>query len=112
MATKLAEDRRRRVGGEGDTALGVEAVERLDEAEARDLDQVLERLAAAAVARSEPPDERHEAARELLADDGIAGAREPIEEVVLLRHLLRRPGNRAGGCCWIDCGQVEPLPPP
>ena len=43
---QLAENRRRRVGGEPQAAVGIEAVDGLDEAEHGDLDQVVGRLAA------------------------------------------------------------------
>ena len=49
VALELAEDRRHGVGGEGDPAVGVVAVDRLDEAEVRDLAEVVERLAGVAV---------------------------------------------------------------
>ena len=46
VAFDLAHDRRGRVGRELDAARGVEAIDRLDQTERSDLDQVLERLAA------------------------------------------------------------------
>ena len=70
VAAKLAEDRRRRVGDEAVAALGVEAVERLDQAEARDLDQVLELLGGAAVAKREGARQGQEAPDQLLLKRG------------------------------------------
>ena len=53
VPAKLAENGRRRVGDERGAALGVEAVECLDEAQARDLNQVLELLGGAPIAKRE-----------------------------------------------------------
>ena len=73
VAFELAEDRRRGEGGEGDAALGVEAVDRVDQAEAGDLEEVVEGLAGAAVAQRQPLGERQVAAHQLLADRRVAG---------------------------------------
>src|SRR5215208_3717579 len=91
MTLELAEDRRHRVAGECDPAVGIEAVERLDEPEARDLDEVVQRLAVAAVARGEAPREGHEAARELLAHDGVLVLGVATQQRALVRELLVRP---------------------
>src|SRR3954471_3353280 len=50
VALELADDRRDRVRGELAAALGVEALDGAQQADARDLDEVVERLGAAAVA--------------------------------------------------------------
>src|ERR1700694_5916624 len=42
----LADDRRRRIGGELDSALEIEAVDRFEQTDRADLDEVVERLAA------------------------------------------------------------------
>ena len=88
VALELAEDRGDGEGREGGAALGVEAVDRLDQADARDLDQVVERLGAARVPGREPPRERHEALDQLLADGrrGILGV--AAQQRPLVRELL------------------------
>jgi hypothetical protein len=70
VALELAEDRRDGERGEGGLALGVEAVDRLEQAERRHLDEVVERLAAALVASRELAGEGQEA-----LDEGLAGRR-------------------------------------
>ena len=72
VALELAEDRRDGVAREGDVALGVEAVDRLDQAERRDLDEVLQRLLGALVATRELAGERQEALDQRLARRRIA----------------------------------------
>src|SRR5262249_28790854 len=54
-----AYDVRRRVGRQLDAAVEVEAVDRLDQADGADLDEVVELLAAVGVAPGERADERH-----------------------------------------------------
>ena len=71
----LADDRRGRVGGELDAALDVEAVDRLDQADGADLDEVVERLAPAGEPPGEVLDERQVEADQLLA--GLTGHRGP-----------------------------------
>ena len=53
VPTKLSQDRRRGVGDEARAATFVEAVERLDETEAGDLEQILELLGRPPVAQRE-----------------------------------------------------------
>ena len=72
VALDLAEDRRHGVAGERDLAVEVEAVDRLDEAERRDLEEVVERLLGALVAARELAGERQEALDEQRA---VAGSR-------------------------------------
>jgi hypothetical protein len=96
VALELAEDRRHRVARERVAALHVVAVDRLDQAERRDLDQVVERLVAALVAAGELPGERHEAAAELVACAQVAEfVVEPEKSPVLgeprVRRFLRGP---------------------
>ena len=93
VAAQLAEDRRPGEGRERDAALGVEALERRDEAEAGDLDQVLARLDPAAVAHREAAGEGQEAADELLAGVLVAGAGVAFEQL----GFHRRARCRAAG---------------
>ena len=67
MALDLAEHGRHREGGERDPPVGIEAVDRLQEAERRDLHDVLQRLGLAPVAHGDLAGESHEALDELLA---------------------------------------------
>ena len=80
VALDLADDRRHGVGAEEDPALEVEAVDRLDQADRRDLDQVVELLAAARVAARDRARERQVGLDELVA-----------------RGLRRRARGRRGG---------------
>src|SRR4051812_34803992 len=63
----LADDVRRRVGRQLDAAVEVEAVDRLDQADGADLDEILELLAAVRVAPGERAHERHVLLDQLLA---------------------------------------------
>ena len=72
VALELAEDRRHRERRERRLARRVEAVDRLQQAERRDLDEVVELLAAALVAPRELARQRQEALHELLARGRIA----------------------------------------
>ena len=67
MVADLARDEGRRVGGEGDAARRVEAVDRLDQADGADLREVVERL----VARVAPGDRAGE--RQMALDQEAAG---------------------------------------
>jgi hypothetical protein len=69
----LAGDRRRGEGGERDAAAGVEAVDRLDEADRADLDQVLERLVVPRETAGDRADERQMAFDQLAAGGGGQG---------------------------------------
>src|SRR5581483_365442 len=68
----LADDVRRRVGGQLDPPLEVEAVDRLDQPDRADLDQVVELLAAVGVPPGERAHERHVPLDQLLAGGEIA----------------------------------------
>src|SRR5690606_32093758 len=83
VAPQLAEDRRHRVGGERLPAGRIEAVDRLHQADARDLDQVLERLATALVAHRKRPRQGHEPGDELLADPRITAVGEAAEKGIV-----------------------------
>src|SRR5439155_3305960 len=93
MALELAEDRRDGVAGEGDVAFGVEAVDRLDEPERRDLEEVLERLLRALVAARELARQRQEALDERLARRGVAVALMAQEELAVLTGPLGPAGS-------------------
>ena len=72
VALELAQDRRDGEAREGRLARRIEAVDRLQQPERGDLDQVVERLAAALVAAGELARERQKALDELLARELIA----------------------------------------
>ena len=74
VALELAEHRRHGVGGERGLARGVEAVDRLDQPERGDLDEVVERLVGAPVAPRHPPGQREQALDQLLAGGLVAVA--------------------------------------
>ena len=97
VALQLAEDRRRGEGGEGDAALGVEAVDRVEQAEVGDLEQVVEGLAGAAVAQGQALGEGHVAPHQLLAHGGVVVAGEALPELAFAGQLLACP-RRAERC--------------
>ena len=66
VALELAEHRRHGVGGERRLARGVEAIDRLDQPERRDLHEVVERLVRAPVAARHPSRQRQQALHQLL----------------------------------------------
>ena len=72
VALDLTEDRRHRVRGQLDAAVRVEAVDRVDEADRADLDEVVEHLAAADVAKGERADERHQILDQLIPRSLVA----------------------------------------
>ena len=92
MAAKLAQDRRRGVGVEALAALRIEAVKRLDQAQARDLDQILERLGGAAVAKREASRQGKEAVNELLLELRVAGRRVAAQKRILINYEAAGPG--------------------
>ena len=95
VALELAEDRRDGERRERGLARGVEAVDRLQQAERGDLDQVVELLAAALVAARELARQRQEALDELLARGRIALAVVADEQPpVLLRTRGALVGRR------------------
>src|SRR2546430_989863 len=72
MSFDLADDVRRGVRRQFDAAVEVEAVDRLDQADCADLDEILELLAAVRVAPRERTDKRHVLLDELLSRLEIA----------------------------------------
>src|SRR5207247_7512228 len=95
VALDLAEDRRHRVAGERNLAVGVEAVDRLDEAERRDLDEVVERLLGALVAASQLTRERQEALDERVARRSVARLDVALEQQLGLARASRRTARAA-----------------
>jgi hypothetical protein len=95
VALQLAGDR-----GDGERrelapALGVEAVDRAEQPDAGDLDEVVERLGAAVVAPGEAAGERQEALDELVAGGEVAEARVTAEQALDPRRAgLRGAGGR------------------
>ena len=98
---QLAENGRRGVARELRAPSGLEAVDRLDQAEARDLEQVVERLVRVGVAQREVTGEWQEALAELLA-------RGEVPQLVVADQQpafgLPRIGARAGRA---SCGPCE-----
>jgi hypothetical protein len=92
VALELAEDRRHRVAGERDLALGAEAVDRLDQTQRGHLHEVLERLVGALVAAGELARQRHEALHERLAGQRVAVALVAQEQLAVLARALAAAG--------------------
>src|SRR3954468_15831756 len=87
VALDLADDVRRRVGRQLDAPVEVEAVDRLDQADGADLDEILELLAAVRVAPGERAHERHVLLDQLLARLEVAPlVVAPQENLVGLVH--------------------------
>src|SRR4051794_16444566 len=117
VALDLAEDGRDRVARERDVAAEVEAVDRLDEPEARDLEEVVEGLLRALVAAGELAREGEEALDQRRAVDRVATRQVALEErPVLVSAIAARrlvpaargaPRTRRGhGAHWRS-GQAE-----
>jgi hypothetical protein len=70
MASELAEDRRRRVGPKREAERGIESIDRLHEAEACHLHEVVERLGLPPIAERERFCQRQEAPHEILSQLG------------------------------------------
>ena len=114
MAAKLAQDRRRRVRDERPSALEVEPVERLDEPQAGDLDQVLQLLAGAAVAQRQGPRQGQEATNQLLPQHRVARLRIAAEQPALSLFVAGAlaPTVSAGvGTCRVPLGGGITLSP-
>ena len=78
------QDRRHGEGAEGDGPGRIEAVHGLDEAEARHLHEVLERLAGTGVAARKLARQRQEPLNDLLARSAVAGAVVALEQPPIL----------------------------
>ena len=94
VALELAEDRRHGEGRERGLARRVEAVDRLEQAERGDLDEVVELLAAALVAPRELAGERQEALDQRLARGRVAVRGAALEQ----RAILAGAGARGSAC--------------
>ena len=98
VALDLAEDRRHRERRERRLAGRVEAVDRLQQPERRDLDQVVELLAAALVAAGELARQRQEPRDERLARGGVALAVVAHQQPAVLVRARRPVSGR--GVLW------------
>jgi hypothetical protein len=101
VAFELAEDRRRGKGGEGDASLGVETVDRVQQAKVGDLEEVVEGLAGAPVALGEAAGEGKMAPDQLLADGRVLPGRETRPQ--LLFAGKSKLGVRFGSPEWPTC---------
>ena len=72
VASDLADDRRHRIRRQLDPALEVEAVDRLDQPDRADLDEILDLLAPARVARGQRAHERQHLLDEPVARRSVA----------------------------------------
>src|SRR4051794_17823100 len=101
VAAKLAEDRRYGVAGERRPALGVEAVDGVQEADGGDLLQVLDRLGGVDIARGEAVREREITLDRGLPVGGAAAAAQAREQLPLVvegrpLHTSKDDRERAG----------------
>ncbi len=80
VPAQLADDRRRGVRGQLDLTARIEAIERLEESDPGDLEQVVERLAPLGVACRQRAHETAVALDELLAGGVIAVALPPLDQ--------------------------------
>src|SRR5204863_9747009 len=87
VALELAEDAGDGEGGEADTALGVEAVDRVDQPDARHLLEVLQRDRLAAVAVGEPTGQRQEALDQLSSGRPVAEPHIALKQATLAGRL-------------------------
>ncbi len=94
VAPELAEDGRHGEGAERRAALGVEAVDRIHEADARHLLEILERLARARVPAREHEGEAHVALDEPVARLVVALGRAPPQRAFVLATLRGTAADR------------------
>jgi hypothetical protein len=80
-----------------DVTLQVEAVDRLHQAEARDLKQVVDGLPAAAVAQGELAGERHQPGHQLVTGREVAVLAVALQQAAILGGPLGRAGSSWGG---------------
>ena len=82
-------------------ALQIEAVKRLDQAQARDLDQILELLRGAAVAKREASRQGKEAVYELFLELRVASRRVAAQQRILIHHCAP-PVSRKNSAHLVD----------
>ena len=103
VALDLADDVRRRVRRQLDAAVDVEAVDRLDQADAADLDEVVELLAPVGVAAGERADER-----EVLLDQLLARGEVALLVVAAQQHLVGHAGHACRPRRHVALAEVDP----
>src|SRR5436190_8971636 len=94
MALQLAGDRYRREGRELDPTVRIESIDRIQQAEVGDLDEIVEGFSASREPSGEVTGERQEALDELLSSSGIG---EPAEEFHGPIRVAGRPVSLAHG---------------
>ena len=99
VALELAEDGGHRERGEGGRPVRLEPVDRLQQAQRGDLDEVVERLAAALVAPRELARERQEACDERFPGRGVAVPVIALEKPPVLARRAARSSSAARICC-------------
>ncbi len=91
MTLDLSDDVRRRVGRQLHATLEVEAVDRLDQPDRADLNEILELLAAVRIAARERAHERH-----VLLDQLLARGEVPLLVVLAQQDLVVDTGHGTG----------------
>src|SRR4051812_28620779 len=84
MTLELTEDGRNGVAGERHLAIGIKAVDRLDEADGRDLEEVVKRLLCTLIATGKLPRQWQEALHELVTRLWLPIAQVPDEQLAIL----------------------------
>ena len=97
MTLQLTDDRRCRVRRELEAAIGVEPVDRFQQADGRDLDQVVERLAAVGEPSREVLGQTEVSCDELVAQRGVARRGVVGELLAELGPLIVVEGHRSAG---------------
>ncbi len=104
VAFQLAEDRRGGERRERNPAIGIEAIDRVEEPDVGNLEEVVEGLAGAAVAEREAFRKSHVAAHELLAGRLVAIVGEAAPELAFAGKALVGPRARCAGIvCVVLC---------
>src|SRR5581483_2888177 len=111
MPLDLADDRRHGVRPEEDPSLEVEPVDRLDQPDRRDLDEVVELLAAARVPARDRPRERQVHLDELVARALVSPLVIRAEQLVLL-ELVRTEAHARPSPATAAARQSRAPPPP
>ena len=103
VALDLAQDGRHREAREGEPAVEVEAVDGVDEAQARDLEEVIEGLLGALVAACQLARQRQEALDEHLAIDRVALIEVAREQRAILLGAAIAHADSPGGVPTGSC---------